>query len=156
MQKVPRISRFFLCTFQKNAHPHTYSIRSFYTQIKNGRKDINHDRKRITEKYVVYNANPRQNCCYCLQQSRNFSHGGLLCRSGSDHPAGMRAEKAELRCILERLSNQPVQPSAPAGAGHPTRRQTTGKEAAPGRYPHRTGDFIRHCIKKNTGYKESL
>lgn len=40
----------------------------------------------------------------------------------SDHPAGMRAEKAELRCILERLSNQPVQPSAPAGAGHPARR----------------------------------
>ena len=51
------------------------------------------------------------------------------------------------RCILERLSNQPVQPSAPAGAGHPTRRQTAGKEAAPGRYPHRTGDFIRYCIK---------
>ena len=89
----------------------------------------------------------RPNRRYCLQQSRNFSHGGLLRRSDSDHPAGMRAEKAELRCILERLSNQPVQPSAPAGAGHPTRRQTAGKEAAPGRYPHRTGDFIRHCIK---------
>ena len=30
--------------------------------------------------------------------------------------------------------------------------QTTGKEAAPGRYPHRTGDSIRHC-KNYTGYK---
>lgn len=89
----------------------------------------------------------RPNRRHCLQQSRNFSHGGLLRRSDSDHPAGMRAEKTELRCILERLSNQPVQPSAPAGAGHPTRRQTAGKEAAPGRYPHRTGDFIRYCIK---------
>ena len=106
-----------------------------------------HDLIRITEKYAVYNPNTRPNRRHCLQQSRNFSHGGLLRRSDSDHPAGMRAEKAELRCILERLSNQPVQPSAPAGAGHPTRRQTAGKEAAPGRYPHRTGDFIRHCIK---------
>ena len=55
MQKVPKISRFFLCILQKSTHPHTYSIRPFYTQIKKTVERINHDRKRITEKYVVYN-----------------------------------------------------------------------------------------------------
>ena len=45
---------------------------------------------------------PDQTAAIACSKAGISSHGGLLCRSGSDRSAGMRTEKNE------RLSNQPV------------------------------------------------
>ena len=99
----------------------------------------------------MYNPDTRPNRRYCLQQSRNRSHGRLLRRSFAEREASSERPYNGIRFILEGLSTKPMRSAAPTGTEHG--RQATGKETATGQYPHRAGDSIRSYIKKYTGYK---